>query len=207
MSLASEIITGEFGKAKIFALPLITFGATDFFTGASLVAGDVKISKDGGAFTNIATLPTVLGAWLIVTLSPTEMQAGFVAVQIIDQTGPKAFQDVGAVVTTTAKSWQQILYSLIESQRGSHTGVDEMIYFDPIGGNDANSGLTLNEPKLTYNFNGAGGVHSLLTDNAHQIVILLPNPAGGPTTVNEYIEVDMLYMHTCNIYTYMDTKL
>ncbi len=193
MSLASEIITGEFGKAKTFALPLVTFGATDFFTGASLIAGDVKISKNGGAFTNIATLPTVLGAWLIVTLSPTEMQAGFVAVQIIDQTGPKVFQDVGAVVTTTAQSWQQILYSLIESQRGAHTGVSEMIYFDPIGGNDANSGLTLNEAKLTYNFNGAGGVHSLLVDNEHQIIILLPNASGAPTVVNEYIEVDKNY--------------
>ncbi len=193
MALISEIISCEWGKSKTFTLPLIEFGATDFKTGVTLAVGDVKISKDGGVFTNIATLPTVLGAWLIVTLSPTEMQAQYVAVQIIDQTGPKAFQDTGAVLTTTVKAWQQILFSLIESQRGSHTGVDEVIHWNPIDGNDGNSGLTLNEAKLTYNFNGAGGVHSLLNNNAHQIIVLIPSQSGGPTIVNEYVEIDKNY--------------
>ena len=87
----------------------------------------------------------------------------------------------------------QLLFSLIESQRGGHTGISEMIFWDPISGNDSNSGLIFREPKLTFNFNAGGGVHSLLNNNDHQIIIALPNAAGGPTTVNEYVEIDKAY--------------
>ena len=87
----------------------------------------------------------------------------------------------------------QNLFSLIESQRGSHTGKGQLIFWDPIGGNDSNSGLIFNEPKLTYNFNGGGGVHSLMTANSHDIILGLPNPGGGPTIVTEYFENDKAY--------------
>jgi len=174
-------------------LPFIEYGATDFKAGVTLAEGDVKISQDGGAFTNIDTLPTILGAWMIITLSAAEMQARYIAIQAIDQTGTKVFEDTGAILTTDERSWHQALFALVESQRGSHTGVHDILYWDPIGGNDANSGALFHDAKLTYNFNGAGGMHSLLNANEHQIVILVPHASGAPTVVNEYVEVDTAY--------------
>ena len=188
-----ELVACEWGQPKIFMLPFIEYGATDFKAGATFEAGDVKISQDGGAFANIDTLPTVLGAWMIITLSAAEMQARYIALQVIDQTGTKIFEDTGAILTTDERSWHQSLFALVESQRGSHTGVHDILYWDPVGGNDANSGALFHDAKLTYNFNGGGGMHSLLNANEHQIVILVPNASGGPTTVNEYVEVDTAY--------------
>ena len=188
-----ELVACEWGQSKVFMLPFIEYGATDFKTGATFEVGDVKISQDHGAFTNIDTLPTVLGAWMVITISAAEMKARSIAIQVIDQTATKIFEDTGAILTTDERSWHQSLFALVESQRGSHTGVHDILYWDPVGGNDSNSGELFHDAKLTYNFNGGGGMHSLLQDNEHQIVILVPNASGGPTTVNEYVEVDTSY--------------
>ena len=51
-----ELIASEWGQAKTFPLPFVTYGATDFKTGVTLAEGDVKISLDGAAFVNIDTL-------------------------------------------------------------------------------------------------------------------------------------------------------
>ncbi|MCK5612710.1 hypothetical protein KAR91_63140, partial [Candidatus Pacearchaeota archaeon] len=153
-----ELVACEWGQSKTFMLPFIEYGATDFKTGATFEAGDVKVSQDGGAFGNIDTLPTVLGAWMVITLSAAEMQARYIALQIIDQTGTKVFEDQGAILTTDVKAWHQALFTLIESQRGSHTGVHDQFFWDPIGGNDSNTGLFWHDAKLTYTYNGAGGI-------------------------------------------------
>lgn len=99
-----ELVASEWGVSKTFDLPLITYGATDFVTGVTLATGDVKISKDNGAFTNIATLPTINGAWMEVTLSATEMEASRIKVQAIDQTATKIFEDTGAILTTVLEA-------------------------------------------------------------------------------------------------------
>ncbi|MCK4794605.1 MAG: hypothetical protein KAV87_63330 [Desulfobacteraceae bacterium] len=188
-----ELVASKWGETKTFMLPCVEYGATDFLSGVTLAIGDVQVSKDGGAFANIATLPTILGKWMIVTLSAAEMQAGYITLQIIDQDATKIFEDNGAILTTNLESWYLALFSLIESQRGSHTGVHDAIYWDPIGGNDANSGFGFHDAKLTYSFNAPSGVHSLLNSNEHQIIFALPNASGSPTTVNEYIEIDKPY--------------
>jgi hypothetical protein len=95
-----EISNCKYGVSKTFDLPFIEYGATDFKTGATLATGDVKISKNNGAFINIATLPTINGAWMEVTLSASEMEAGRIKVQIIDQTATKIFEDTGAILNT-----------------------------------------------------------------------------------------------------------
>lgn len=56
----------------------------------TLAAGDVKVSKDGGAFANLTTLPTVTpaaGAAVQVSLSSTEMNADNVVVLFSDAAG------------------------------------------------------------------------------------------------------------------------
>lgn len=99
-----ELVASKWGVSKTFDLPLITYGATDFVAGVTLATGDVKISKDNGAFVNIATLPTINGAWIEVTLSATEMEADRIKVQIIDQTATKVFEDTGAILNTVLEA-------------------------------------------------------------------------------------------------------
>lgn len=190
-----ELVASQYGLSKTFVLPLVTFEATDWLSGVTLALGDVQIAKDGGGgYVNIPLSQlTVVVDHVIITLSDANMQFKYAIVRVKDQTGPKVFADTGAILTTDLRSWQQALFTLIESQRGSHTGVKEQIFWDPVNGSDAKSGMTFNEAKLTYNFNGANGVYSLLRANEHQIVHLLPQAGGAPTTVNEYIEVDTAY--------------
>jgi hypothetical protein len=71
----------------------------------TLAAGDFQISKDGGAFANLNTLPTVSpasGRQISIVLSATEMTADKVSVQMVDQTVPKEWADSAAVILTTA---------------------------------------------------------------------------------------------------------
>lgn len=70
----------------------------------TLAAGDVKISKDGGAYANLNTLPAVTpaaGTGVKVTLSSTEMDADNVHVTFIDQTAPKEWADFAFGIPTT----------------------------------------------------------------------------------------------------------
>ncbi len=89
--------------------------------------------------------------------------------------------------------WLQNIYHVIESQRGTHTAFNQIIHWDPENGNDANSGLVWNEPKLTFNYNGAGGIDDLIIDSNHDLVLIHPGAAGGYTEINEYIEMDKRY--------------
>jgi hypothetical protein len=62
----------------------------------TIAASDFKVSKDGGALDDLATLPAVTPAasvWVKITLSATEMTADNVSIQGIDQTNPKEWAD------------------------------------------------------------------------------------------------------------------
>lgn len=70
----------------------------------TLAAGDVKVSKDFGAFANLTTLPAVApaaGVQVQVDLSGTEMTADIVGIAFIDQTTPKEWADFFLVIHTT----------------------------------------------------------------------------------------------------------
>lgn len=189
-----EIISGEWGKSKTFPLPFVTFGGSDWLSGVTLELGDVQIAINGGAYVNIPLSQlSVVADHVIITLSSANMQLEYAIVRVKDQTATKVFEDTGAILATSPRAWIQAIFSLIESQRGTHTGKGQLIFWDPIGGSDAGSGLVFHEPKQTYNFNGPGGINSLMTNNSHDIIIALPNPGGGPTVVSEYFENDKAY--------------
>lgn len=70
----------------------------------TIAAGDFKVSKDGGAFANLATLPTVApaaGTMVQISLSATEMNADNVVIQCIDQTATKEWADLIISIPTT----------------------------------------------------------------------------------------------------------
>lgn len=71
----------------------------------TIAAGDFQISKDGGAFANLATLPAVTpaaGGAVKITLSAAEMTADNVFIKCIDQTSPKEWADLSFNIVTTA---------------------------------------------------------------------------------------------------------
>jgi len=74
-----------------FYTSLVAQAAPASFQGnPTLATGDVKVSKDGGAFANVTTLPTVTPAGsksVKVQLSATEMNADEVVVMFSDAAG------------------------------------------------------------------------------------------------------------------------
>ncbi len=75
-----------------------------FKAGATIAAGDWKVSKDGGAFANLATLPDVFpaaGIAVRVQLSATEMDADNVVIAGIDQTATKEWADAFINIVTS----------------------------------------------------------------------------------------------------------
>ena len=71
---------------------------------ATLATGDVKISKDGGAFANVTTLPTVVDAsngpgWFKWTPTAAETQCEVFIINIKDASG--AVFDENALVVAT----------------------------------------------------------------------------------------------------------
>jgi len=81
-------------KGEAYTFPSISltdiFDPQFFKVNPTLAAGDVKISKDGGALANIATLPVVKpsGSSLVeVALSALEMTADKLVVAFRDQVG------------------------------------------------------------------------------------------------------------------------
>ncbi len=71
----------------------------------TLAAGDFQVSKDGGAFANLTTLPTnepASSEMVEINLSATEMNADNVVVRCKDQTSPKEWADMIFNIITTA---------------------------------------------------------------------------------------------------------
>lgn len=111
-------ISIPWGTATTFRAPIVKASSTDYAIVGNTpsfdwtpVAGDVKISKDGGAFANIATLPgnvTLAGsaAWTW-TLSATETEATEIVIQVVD-TAPKAVQDQFFRLQTTKAGALQV---------------------------------------------------------------------------------------------------
>jgi len=98
------------GSAFTFDISLVSQTDTDIFkTSVTLASGDVQMSKDGGAFTNIATLPTEIGTTgvLAVTLSATEMTADRVTVRFHDVAGNE-WQDAMVTIYTAAQTLDTI---------------------------------------------------------------------------------------------------
>lgn len=76
-----------------------------FKSDPTIASGDWKISKDGGAFANLATLPSVEPASSVsvsIELSSTEMDADEVLIVGQDQTSPKEWADYAITILTTA---------------------------------------------------------------------------------------------------------
>lgn len=104
-------ISIPWGTATTFRAPIVKAGSTDYALTADWTpaAGDVQVSKDGGAFANITTLPTFISgaAALNWTLSAAETEATEVVIQVIDS-ATKAVQDQFFRLQTTKAGALQV---------------------------------------------------------------------------------------------------
>jgi len=74
---------------------LLQRGKTDAQVNPTLAAGDVQLSKDGGTFTNLGTLPTIVptgGAQVKITLSAAEASCKIGVIRFVDQTAPPEWE-------------------------------------------------------------------------------------------------------------------
>lgn len=105
---------------------LITRGAVDFKAAPTLATGDVTVSKDGGTFANVASLPTVTptGATSVqVALSAGELTAKRVVVRFIDATATKEWEDQEIIVETCGDAAAQFVLDRSDGQRGGMTSL------------------------------------------------------------------------------------
>lgn len=82
-----------------------TSDPNSFQSNPTIASGDFRISKDGGALANLATLPAVEPASSVlvkIALSATEMNADNIVVVGIDQTATKEWADFSLSIPTTA---------------------------------------------------------------------------------------------------------
>lgn len=94
------------GAAFTFYVCLVSQADTDIFkTSPTLAAGDITVSKDGGDFANITTLPTQVQSTgvLPVALTATEMTADVVVVRFHDAAGDE-WQDALVTIYTAAQT-------------------------------------------------------------------------------------------------------
>lgn len=107
------------GVAADIHFPLVDKGLTDFDSGCTFVAGDVKVSKDGAAFANTSNLPSHIGAGIYkLTLTASEMNADRIAVVVVDQTSPRDWEDQAILIATYADTYQAKVW-LIDDDSGT----------------------------------------------------------------------------------------
>jgi hypothetical protein len=90
------VIKSKYNTAVSLYTVLITAGTRNAQANPTLAAGDVQISKDGGAFANLATLPDALpaaGVQVRLQLSATEMTCKIATIRFKDQTAPAEWDE------------------------------------------------------------------------------------------------------------------
>ena len=112
----TSYVTPKKNAAYIFYVALVSSAnRPDFQTNPTLAAGDVKVSIDGGALNNLATLPDVQpdGATVPVRvqLSADEMNGDNIVVVFIDQTATSEWDDLFVGIQTTARQVDDLAYS------------------------------------------------------------------------------------------------
>jgi len=115
-----SFVTPKKNTAYVFYVGLVDQANTKLLKAApTLAAGDVKVSIDGGAFANLATLPVVTpsgGRAVKVDLSASEMNGDNIVVQFVDAAGAE-WCDASFNIQTTARQIDDLAFP-VTSGRG-----------------------------------------------------------------------------------------
>jgi hypothetical protein len=107
----------KYGTASVIRIPLVKAGSANHAVSGDWTpaAGDVKISKDGGAWANVTNLPTATtvgnAATWAFSLTATEMQAAIVEVEISDA-ATKAVEDDHFQLETYGNASANLVFDL-----------------------------------------------------------------------------------------------
>jgi hypothetical protein len=111
------VFLSKYGAARHIFIPLVKRGVVDHAVSADFTpsAGDVKISKDGGAAANVTNLPAAIAMgnstiWDF-SLTATELSCAQAVVTIADS-ATKAVEDSGFIVETYGNASAQHLFDL-----------------------------------------------------------------------------------------------
>ena len=108
---------------------------TTFQVNPTIAVGDFKVSKDGGALVNLATLPVVAPAgsrMVQIDLSSSEMDADKVVVQGVDVAGDE-WQELEAYIDVPTGSTE----ALMEIQQGDRVESSTRLIINRAGTTDA----------------------------------------------------------------------
>lgn len=114
--------------AVIDGIPLVTRGAMDYKAAPNLAAGDVKISKDGGAYANIegagvfgdfVAVSPAAGVSVQVKPDAAALTCKRLSILFIDQTVPKEWEDQEIIVETYGHASAQIIGNLDDTATGT----------------------------------------------------------------------------------------
>jgi hypothetical protein len=118
----------KYGVARHIYIPIVKRAVVDHAVSADWTpsAGDVKISKDGGAAANVTNLPTAIAMgnstiWDF-SLTATEMQAAQIMVTVADS-ATKAVEDTAFIIETYGNASGQHAVDLSDSVRAGLTAL------------------------------------------------------------------------------------
>jgi hypothetical protein len=154
----------------IGGIALRTAGTADIRANPTLASGDVKMSKDGGAFANLGTLPSAVpasGKNIEVILSATELSCARAVIHCIDQTSPKEWDDFEIVVETFGNASAQFPPDYSDTVRlgqtalpnaaaGANTGLPVVGTQVPNATAGASNGLLIAGTNAATSFNNTG---------------------------------------------------
>ncbi len=92
-------ILRPYGSTEPIEITLFDLTGADL-SSETLASGDVMISKDGGSFTDVSTLPTNTGGQVRWTPEAGELDAKAITLRVRDQTSPATFVVVSVTIET-----------------------------------------------------------------------------------------------------------
>lgn len=108
----------KYGVADSIYTVLRTAGSTVIKANPTLAAGDVKISKDGGAFANLATLPDAYpaaGSQVRIQLAVAELQCKYATIIFHDQTATAEWDDNAVEIQTYGNASASLVFDLSQA--------------------------------------------------------------------------------------------
>ncbi len=205
-------VTGLHGECH----NVVFFGNISLVSGQEVFLGDCQSGIAGatypiiniGGVSNNVSIRNYSGGLGIAGLTSgnisIDFNSGHLALDVTCTGGSVTIRGVGRITDksagTTIDSEGLIsghgidrIMSAVESQRGHHTYAAraKWFYWNSIGGNNANDGLSPQRAKLTYN--GVNGIDSLLTNFNHDVVNIIPDNEGALTTITETVNVTKAY--------------
>lgn len=124
--------------ATTIYFPLVDFGATDFeSTPVTVADGDAQRSIDGAAFSDTANPVHEGGGIYSIALVAGDLNGALIVVRIIDQSGPKLWEDTAVIIATYGNASAQHAFDLDSATVTVGTNNDKTGYALSAAGVDA----------------------------------------------------------------------